>query len=209
MSGRGLQTGGAASGARRRGAVSGARRRGVLDAVDELGTALLFVAHALRAAATAPVRQGRETLRVTTEVGLGTGVFAMFGGSLAILGFITLFAGATVAVQGYNSLGDIGVEALTGFLAAYVNIRVVAPVTAGVGLAATIGAGTTAQLGGRPRLGAPDPPPRRRRPHAWRDVHRHRLSRRPADPSAARAVPAGHAGARPRDGRPRTRRVAR
>lgn len=121
--------------------------RGPLDRVDDLCAALLFVARALRAALSAPVRQGRETLRVTTEVGLGTGVLAMFGGSLAILGFITLFAGATVAVQGYNSLGDIGVEALTGFLAAYVNIRVVAPVTAGVGLAATIGAGTTAQLG--------------------------------------------------------------
>ena len=118
-----------------------------LARIDDLGAALLFVGRALRAAASAPLRQGRETLRVTTEVGLGTGVLAMFGGSLAILGFITLFAGATVAVQGYNSLGDIGVEALTGFLAAYVNIRVVAPVTAGVGLAATIGAGTTAQLG--------------------------------------------------------------
>lgn len=115
--------------------------------IDALGEALLFIGRALRAACSAPLRQGRETLRVTTEVGLGTGVLAMFGGSLAILGFITLFAGATVAVQGYHSLGDIGVEALTGFLAAYVNIRVVAPVTAGVGLAATIGAGTTAQLG--------------------------------------------------------------
>lgn len=114
--------------------------RSALSKVDDLGAALVFVGQALRAALSAPIRQGRETLRVTTEVGLGTGVLAMFGGSLAILGFITLFAGATVAVQGYNSLGDIGVEALTGFLAAYVNIRVVAPVTAGVGLAATIGA---------------------------------------------------------------------
>jgi phospholipid/cholesterol/gamma-HCH transport system permease protein len=50
-------------------------------------------------------------------------------------------------VQGYSSLGDIGIEALTGFLSAFINIRIVAPVIAGIALAATIGAGTTAQLG--------------------------------------------------------------
>jgi phospholipid/cholesterol/gamma-HCH transport system permease protein len=50
-------------------------------------------------------------------------------------------------VQGYSSLGDIGIEALTGFLSAFLNVRIVAPVIAGIALAATIGAGTTAQLG--------------------------------------------------------------
>ena len=55
--------------------------------------------------------------------------------------------GALVAVQGYNQLSDIGVEALTGFVSAYLNVRLVAPLTAGIGLAATIGAGATAQLG--------------------------------------------------------------
>ena len=89
----------------------------------------------------------KETLRLIAEIGMGTGALALIGGSVVILGFLTLFAGATVAVQGFDSLGNIGVEALTGFLASYVNIRVVSPVTAGVGLAATIGAGTTAQLG--------------------------------------------------------------
>ena len=133
---------------------SGVGGRGLLDGVDTLGAALLFVVRALRAAASAPLRQGRETLRVTTEVGLGTGVLAMFGGSLAILGFITLFAGATVAVQGYNSLGDIGVEALTGFLAAYVNIRVVAPVTAGVGLLGRAGGRTSSRGSGAANSGA-------------------------------------------------------
>ena len=48
---------------------------------------------------------------------------------------------------GFASLGDIGVEALTGFFAAFINVRIAAPVTAGIALAATIGAGATAQLG--------------------------------------------------------------
>lgn len=55
--------------------------------------------------------------------------------------------GALVAVQGYNQFAEIGVEALTGFTSAYFNVRLVSPLTAGIGLAATIGAGATAQLG--------------------------------------------------------------
>jgi phospholipid/cholesterol/gamma-HCH transport system permease protein len=39
------------------------------------------------------------------------------------------------------------VEALTGFASAYFNVRLIAPVISGIGLAATIGAGATAQLG--------------------------------------------------------------
>lgn len=116
-------------------------------AVDTVGRQVIFLIGALASTGRAARHYPRETLRVVSEIGLGTGVLAMVGGSVAVMGFLTLFAGATVAVQGFTSLGNIGVEALTGFLAAYVNVRVVAPVTAGVGLAATIGAGTTAQLG--------------------------------------------------------------
>jgi phospholipid/cholesterol/gamma-HCH transport system permease protein len=39
------------------------------------------------------------------------------------------------------------VEALTGFASAYFNVRLAAPLTSGIALAATIGAGATAQLG--------------------------------------------------------------
>jgi phospholipid/cholesterol/gamma-HCH transport system permease protein len=56
-------------------------------------------------------------------------------------------SGGTLAVQGYSSLGNIGIEALTGFLSAFINVRIAAPVVAGIGLAATFGAGVTAQLG--------------------------------------------------------------
>src|ERR1700721_249706 len=70
-------------------------------------------------------------------------------GSVAVLMlcFLPLAAGGTLAVPGYSSLGNIGIEALTGFLAAFINVRIAAPVVAGIGLAATFGAGVTAQLG--------------------------------------------------------------
>jgi phospholipid/cholesterol/gamma-HCH transport system permease protein len=78
---------------------------------------------------------------------LGAGALALIGGTMVVVGFLTLSTGALIAVQGYNSLSNIGVEALTGFTSAYLNVRLFAPLTAGIGLAATIGAGATAQIG--------------------------------------------------------------
>ena len=89
----------------------------------------------------------REVLRLIAEIGMGTGAMAVVGGSTAIVGFVTLSGGSLIAVQGFSSLGNLGVEAFTGFFAALANVRVVAPLVAGVALAATVGAGATAQLG--------------------------------------------------------------
>ncbi len=89
----------------------------------------------------------KELLRLVAQMGMGTGAMAVVGGTAAIVGFITLSAGSLVAIQGYATLGNIGVEAFTGFLAALVNVRFVAPVAAGQALAATVGAGATAELG--------------------------------------------------------------
>jgi len=89
----------------------------------------------------------REVLRLVAEIGMGTGAMAVVGGSTTIVGFVTLSGGSLIAVQGFSSLGDLGVEAFTGFFAALANVRIVAPLVAGVALAATIGAGATAQLG--------------------------------------------------------------
>ncbi|WP_024795780.1 MlaE family ABC transporter permease [Tomitella biformata] len=121
--------------------------RRVLGVVDTIGDQATFYVSAIFSMGRALRVYRRETVRLLAEISMGTGLLAVIGGTVVIMGFLTLFAGATVAVQGYSSLGEVGVSALTGFLSAYVNIRVVAPVTAGIGLAATIGAGTTAQLG--------------------------------------------------------------
>jgi phospholipid/cholesterol/gamma-HCH transport system permease protein len=88
-----------------------------------------------------------ELVRLIAQMSLGTGALAVIGGTVVIVGFLTLSTGALIAVQGYNSLAGIGIEALTGFTSAYLNVRIIAPLTAGIGLAATIGAGATAQLG--------------------------------------------------------------
>ncbi|MFD4356072.1 MlaE family ABC transporter permease [Nocardia sp. NPDC058518] len=115
--------------------------------MDSLGDQAIFFVKALGSVPRALVHYRTETIRLIAEISMGSGALAVIGGTVVIVGFLTLMAGGTIAVQGYSSLGNIGVEALTGFFAALINVRIAAPVISGIGLAATIGAGATAQLG--------------------------------------------------------------
>ncbi|MGO8935702.1 MAG: MlaE family ABC transporter permease [Mycobacterium sp.] len=115
--------------------------------LSRVGDHTLFYGRAIAGVPYAIRHYRREVVRLVAEISMGAGTLAMIGGTLVIVGFLTLAAGGTLAVQGYSSLGNIGIEALTGFLAAFINVRIAAPIVAGIGLAATFGAGVTAQLG--------------------------------------------------------------
>jgi phospholipid/cholesterol/gamma-HCH transport system permease protein len=119
----------------------------VADGWNRVGRQTQFYGQTVRSIGDAVVHYKTELIRLIAQMSLGTGALALVGGTVVIVGFLTLSAGALIAVQGYNQLAGIGVEALTGFVSAYVNVRIIAPVTAGIALAATIGAGATAQLG--------------------------------------------------------------
>jgi phospholipid/cholesterol/gamma-HCH transport system permease protein len=119
----------------------------LVDATRTLGEQTAFYGRSLGATADAVRRYPAEVLRLIAVMGMGTGALAVIGGTVVIIGFLTLSTGALIAVQGYNTLSNVGIEALTGFLSAFLNVRFIAPATAGVALAATIGAGATAQLG--------------------------------------------------------------
>ncbi|UXA05343.1 ABC transporter permease [Mycobacterium sp. SMC-2] len=114
---------------------------------DRVGAQTQFYGKTLGASGTALANYRSEVVRLIAQMSLGTGALAIIGGTVVIVGFLTLAAGSIIAIQGYNSLANIGVEALTGFISAYVNVRLIAPLVAGIGLSATIGAGATAQLG--------------------------------------------------------------
>ncbi|MFF0707769.1 MlaE family ABC transporter permease [Gordonia sputi] len=117
------------------------------DDWNQIGDQALFYWDSLIAIPRAVRQYKKETLRLIAEISMGSGALAMIGGTVVVVGFLTLFTGGTIAVQGYSSLANIGVEALTGFFSAFINVRIAVPVIAGIALAATIGAGATAQLG--------------------------------------------------------------
>ena len=118
-----------------------------LGTFSRIGDHTIFYGRAIAGTPHAAIHFRKEIIRLIAEISMGAGALAMIGGTLVIVGFLTLATGGTLAVQGYSSLGNIGIEALTGFLSAFINVRIAAPVIAGIGLAATFGAGVTAQLG--------------------------------------------------------------
>ncbi len=118
-----------------------------IGVLGRLGDQALFWGRSLAGVPYAVRYYRTDIARIIAEIGMGAGTLAMIGGTVVIIGFLTLATGGTLAVQGYSSLGDIGIEALVGFLAAFINVRISVPVVAGIGLAATVGAGVTAQLG--------------------------------------------------------------
>ena len=115
--------------------------------LDALGDHVMFYLKAYANIPLAITRHRREILRLLAEVSFGSGALALIGGTVVTVGFLTSFAGIELGIQGYSQLSNLGVEALTGFISAYINTRLAAPIIAGIALVATVGAGFTAQLG--------------------------------------------------------------
>ena len=124
-----------------------ARYRAVAGPWNDIGVQAKFYGRALRSIYIAVTHYRVELFRLIAQMGLGAGALIVIGGTVAIVGFLTVTTGALVAVQGYTDFSEIGVEALTGFASAFFNVRLIAPATTAIALSATIGAGATAQLG--------------------------------------------------------------
>jgi phospholipid/cholesterol/gamma-HCH transport system permease protein len=113
--------------------------------LDEAGKIGWFTLIGVRDMAWALTRYRKEILRLIAEVGMGTGAMAVIGGTAVIIGFVTMSAGSLVAIQGLASLGHIGIETLLGFVAAFINVRLVAPIVTGNALE-VMGVKSTAYL---------------------------------------------------------------
>ena len=118
-----------------------------INSLTVIGTQAQFYAKTLLCVKDAFVRYPTEMVRLIAQMSLSTGALALIGGTVAVVGFLTLSVGSLVGIQGYNQFASFGTEALTGFASAYFVTRLLAPVIAGIALAATIGAGATAQMG--------------------------------------------------------------
>ena len=118
-----------------------------LASVDTMGGQLAFYIGVLRAVPRSVTRYPKEILRILAEVTLGSGALAVIGGTVGVIIGMTFFTGAQVGLSGYAALNQLGTAAFSGFVSAYFNTREIAPLVAGIALAATVGCGFTAQLG--------------------------------------------------------------
>ncbi|AIY16211.1 MlaE family ABC transporter permease [Pimelobacter simplex] len=118
-----------------------------MKGLDNLGHELSFYLKVLLALPRSVKRYPREILRILAEVTLGSGALAVIGGTVGVIIGMTFFTGAQVGLSGYAALNQLGTAAFSGFVSAYFNTREIAPLVAGIALAATVGCGFTAQLG--------------------------------------------------------------
>src|SRR4051812_23366434 len=118
-----------------------------VNALDDLGGQLRFYGRSLAWTPRTLRRYKKEVLRLLGEVALGTGALTVIGGTVGVIAFLAFFTGTEVGLQGYAALNQLGSSAFTGFVSAYFNTREIAPLVAGLALAATVGCGFTAQLG--------------------------------------------------------------
>ncbi len=118
-----------------------------LSILDNAGEQMSFYARAIAWIPRTIVHYYREVLRILAEVAFGSGGLAVIAGTVGVMVLMSGFTGVVVGMQGYAALQNLGAQALTGFLSAYVNTREVAPLVAGLALSATVGCGFTAQLG--------------------------------------------------------------
>jgi phospholipid/cholesterol/gamma-HCH transport system permease protein len=118
-----------------------------VQALDSLGAQMRFYVRSLAWSGRTIRRYKKEVIRLLAEVSLGSGALSVIGGTVGVIAFLAFFTGSQVGLQGYSSLNQLGTGAFTGFVSAYLNTREIAPLVAGLALAATVGCGFTAQLG--------------------------------------------------------------
>ena len=115
--------------------------------LDDLGRQMLFYIRVIASVPRAIKNYGKEIIRLLAEVTFGSGSLAVVGGTVGVITAMCFFTGTEVGIQGYAALDQLGTSALSGFVSAYFNTREIAPIVAGIALAATVGCGFTAQLG--------------------------------------------------------------
>jgi phospholipid/cholesterol/gamma-HCH transport system permease protein len=92
-------------------------------------------------------RYPREVLRQLADVAWGTGALLVGGGTVGVMVLMSLSAGTSLGIEGFNGLELLGLAPLTGFVSAGVNTRELAPLVAALALGGQVGCRYTAQLG--------------------------------------------------------------
>lgn len=104
--------------------------RDLVYGLTRIGNQWRFYTQTIKSIGDALIHYRVELLRLIAQMSLGTGALAVIGGTVVVVGFLTMTTGALIAVQGYSQFAEVGVEALVGFASAYFNVRLAAPLVA-------------------------------------------------------------------------------
>lgn len=119
----------------------------VLDAFAQLGDFASFSLKVLRDIPITLRLYPQEVLRQLKDVAWGSGALLVGGGTVGVMVLLSLAAGTSLGIEGFNGLQLVGLAPLTGFISASANTRELAPLIAALALAAQVGCRFTAQIG--------------------------------------------------------------
>ena len=127
--------------------VAGAAIRSGKGSLADLGRFSTFSGAALRAVPVTMRKFPNEALRQFTDIAWGSGAILVGGGTIGVMVLLSIAAGTSLGIEGFSGLQVVGLAPLTGFIAAAVATREIAPLVAALALAAQVGCRFTAQLG--------------------------------------------------------------
>ena len=119
----------------------------VLEGVGGFGSWIYFCGRAFYHAPMALIRFRKEVVRQISDIAVGAGAYVIGGGMVFVIAAMSLFVGGTVGIQAFQGLSSIGAQAFTGLAGAYINVREITPVIAGIALASQVGSSFTAEIG--------------------------------------------------------------
>ncbi|MBB5852090.1 MlaE family ABC transporter permease [Amycolatopsis umgeniensis] len=118
-----------------------------LAGIAEAGAQFTFALRVLLELPAAAARHWRHIVRLVAEISFGSATLLAGGGSVGVVFAMSFVTGSQIGFEGFRGLDLVGLSPLAGAMSGLVNTRELAPVVAGIALAAKVGTGFTAQLG--------------------------------------------------------------
>jgi len=117
---------------------------GSLAAIGDFAS---FTVKTLRSLPYTFTRYRNEMLRQLMDIAWGSGALIVGGGTVGVMILLSISAGTSLGIEGFNGLELVSLSPLTGFISASANTRELAPLIAALALASQVGCRFTAQLG--------------------------------------------------------------
>jgi phospholipid/cholesterol/gamma-HCH transport system permease protein len=114
---------------------------------EAFGQFLVFAAQVIYFLPLTARKYGKETLTRMNDLAWGRGSLVVDGGVISVLFILGLAMGGMTAIEAFAGLNMIGFGALSGIIGGLANVRIMAPLIAGIAFAAQVGTRITAEIG--------------------------------------------------------------
>lgn len=112
-----------------------------------VGQWVVFIAQVIYLLPLTVTQYRRETLARMNSLAWGRGSLIVDGGVVSVLVILGIAVGASIAIEAFATLNLLGLGALSGIISGIGNVRIFAPLIAGIGFATQAGCRMTAEIG--------------------------------------------------------------